>query len=41
MAELLLNYDFKMLETRPQPEWFGATIIPPLDVCIEVRRKEK
>ncbi|KAM5341603.1 hypothetical protein ACJ41O_014634 [Fusarium nematophilum] len=39
MAAFLLNYDIKMIEKRPKPQWLGATIIPPLDVCIEIRRK--
>ncbi|KAF7551669.1 hypothetical protein G7046_g7655 [Stylonectria norvegica] len=40
MAHLLLNYDIKMLDERPQPQWIGATIIPPLDARIEIRRKK-
>ncbi|KAJ4270525.1 hypothetical protein NW762_002212 [Fusarium torreyae] len=40
MAALLLNYDIKMLDQRPKPQWLGATIIPPLDACIEIRRKK-
>ncbi|CAM1505774.1 Fc.00g114110.m01.CDS01 [Cosmosporella sp. VM-42] len=40
MAYLLLNYDIKMLDKRPQPQWIGGTIIPPLDARIEVRRKK-
>ncbi|RMJ16297.1 hypothetical protein CDV36_004058 [Fusarium kuroshium] len=41
MAALLLNYDIKMIDQRPKPQWLGATIIPPLDACIEIRQKEK
>ncbi|RSM08172.1 hypothetical protein CEP52_004805 [Fusarium oligoseptatum] len=41
MAALLLNYDIKMIDQRPKPQWLGATIIPPLDACIEIRRKTK
>ena len=40
MAYLLLNYDIKMIEKRPQPQWIGGTIIPPLDACVEMRRKK-
>lgn len=40
MAYLLENYDMKMLEERPRPKWIGATIIPPLEACIEIRRKK-
>lgn len=39
MAAILLKYDIKMMDERPQPQWFGATIIPPLDACVEIRRK--
>ncbi|KPM43313.1 hypothetical protein AK830_g3243 [Neonectria ditissima] len=39
MAAILLKYDIKMIPQRPQPQWFGATIIPPLDACVEIRRK--
>ncbi|KAK7408410.1 hypothetical protein QQX98_009395 [Neonectria punicea] len=39
MAAILLKYDLKMIPQRPQPQWFGATIIPPLDACVEIRRK--
>ncbi|KAH7161634.1 cytochrome P450 [Dactylonectria macrodidyma] len=39
MAAILLKYDIKMIDKRPQPEWFGATIIPPLETCVEIRRK--
>ncbi|KAF4435310.1 hypothetical protein F53441_13543 [Fusarium austroafricanum] len=39
MAAFLLNYDIKRLDQRPKPQWMGATIIPPLDACIEIRRK--
>ncbi|KAF5012048.1 hypothetical protein FDECE_1869 [Fusarium decemcellulare] len=40
MAAFLLNYDIKMIDDRPKPQWIGATIIPPLDACIEIRRKQ-
>ncbi|KAF4459245.1 cytochrome P450 [Fusarium albosuccineum] len=40
MAAFLLNYDIKMIDQRPKPQWIGATIIPPLDACIEIRRKQ-
>lgn len=39
MAAILLKYDMKMIPQRPKPQWFGATIIPPLDACVEIRRK--
>ncbi|KAF4974404.1 hypothetical protein FZEAL_8678 [Fusarium zealandicum] len=40
MAAFLLNYDIKMIDQRPKPQWLGATIIPPLGACIEIRRKQ-
>ncbi|KAI5459413.1 cytochrome P450 [Mariannaea sp. PMI_226] len=40
MAAILLNYDLKMIDHRPQPQWFGGTIIPPLDACVEIRRRK-
>ncbi|KAM0321757.1 hypothetical protein ACHAPQ_009277 [Fusarium lateritium] len=40
IASLLLNYDIRLLEKRPKPQWMGATIIPPLDACIEIRLKK-
>ncbi|KAM0310232.1 hypothetical protein ACHAPQ_012508 [Fusarium lateritium] len=40
IASLLLDYDIKLLEKRPKPQWMGATIIPPLDACIEIRPKK-
>lgn len=39
MAHLLLNYDIKMLGERPQSRWIGSTAIPPLEACVEIRRK--
>ncbi|KAF5670230.1 hypothetical protein FHETE_4602 [Fusarium heterosporum] len=40
IASLLLNYDMKALDERPKPQWLGATIIPPLAACVEIRRKK-
>ncbi|PHH89526.1 hypothetical protein CDD83_5833 [Cordyceps sp. RAO-2017] len=41
MAHLLLNYDLKSIPERPQPRWLGPVIIPPLDACIQIRRKRR
>jgi hypothetical protein len=38
-AALLLDYSIKTIEERPKAQWMGATIIPPLDACIEIRPK--
>ncbi|TPX10128.1 uncharacterized protein E0L32_001325 [Thyridium curvatum] len=40
MAYLLNNYEIEPLATRPQPQWIGQTIIPPLDVKIRIRRRK-
>jgi cytochrome P450 len=39
LAHLFMNYDVQKIEKRPQPMWIGATIVPPLDATINVRRK--
>ena len=39
VVHLLLKYDIKPLAERPKAQWLGSTIIPPLDACIEVRRR--
>jgi len=40
LAFLLQNYELKPMKERPQPMWIGQTIIPPLDVKIEIRRRK-
>ncbi|KAL2020412.1 hypothetical protein VTK56DRAFT_8455 [Thermocarpiscus australiensis] len=40
LAYLLQNYEIKPLAERPQPMWIGGTIIPPVQVRIEVRRRK-
>ncbi|KAK3384415.1 cytochrome P450 [Lasiosphaeria ovina] len=40
LAYLLENYDIKPLAERPKPLWIGQTIIPPVDVKIEIRRRK-
>ncbi len=40
LAFLFQNYDIKPLAERPKPMWIGQTIIPPLDIKIEVRRRK-
>lgn len=41
LAHILQNYDLKPIATRPPPTWVAHTIIPALDVKIEVRRRRK
>jgi hypothetical protein len=41
LAHLVLNYDLKPLDVpRPQPQWIGATIIPPVEATIQLKRRE-
>jgi cytochrome P450 len=40
LAYLLLNYDVKRLPERPKIRWIGPQFLPPMDACIEVRRRE-
>lgn len=40
LAYLTLNYEIKHLAERPQPMWIGQTIVPPLDVKIEIKRRK-
>ncbi len=40
LAYLVQNYEIRPLAERPKPLWIGQTIIPPLDVKIEVRRRK-
>jgi hypothetical protein len=40
LAFLLQNYEIKPLEKKAESMWIGQTIIPPLDVKIEVRRRK-
>lgn len=41
MAYLLTNYEIKPLAERKQPRWVGQFIVPPVDVNLEVRRRQK
>ncbi|KAL1880592.1 hypothetical protein VTK73DRAFT_5397 [Phialemonium thermophilum] len=40
LAHLLRHYDLKPLAERPQPQWIGQTIIPPIQATIQVRRRK-
>ncbi|KLU86782.1 hypothetical protein MAPG_05792 [Magnaporthiopsis poae ATCC 64411] len=40
LAHMLLKYDIKPLTDRPKPIWIGQTIVPPLDVKIQIRRRK-
>ncbi|KAM0331369.1 hypothetical protein ACHAQA_003041 [Verticillium albo-atrum] len=41
VAHLLLNYDIAPFDgERPKPKWVGATIIPPVKVTIQVKRRK-
>ncbi|KAK4127251.1 cytochrome P450 [Parathielavia appendiculata] len=40
LAYLLRNYEIKSLPERPKGMWLGSTIIPPVQVKIEIRRRK-
>lgn len=40
LAYLLNNYDIKHIEKRPQNDWVGATVIPPMAATLEVKRRK-
>ena len=39
MAHMLLNYDIKYIESKPQKKWLGAIQLPDTGASITVRRK--
>ncbi len=39
LSFLLQNYEIKPLAERPKPLWIGQTIIPPLGVKIDIKRR--
>jgi hypothetical protein len=41
LAYLLANYEIKPIVERPKPMWIGQTIIPPMEVTMEVRRRKR
>lgn len=40
LAYLVNNYEIKPIAGRPKKQWLGQTIIPPLKVMIQVRRRK-
>ncbi|KAH8881357.1 cytochrome P450 [Thozetella sp. PMI_491] len=40
LAYLLTNYEVKQIPERPQPQWIGQTIIPPLAATMELKRRK-
>jgi hypothetical protein len=40
LAYLLQNYEIKPLPEKPKGMWLGSTIIPPVQVKIEIRRRK-
>lgn len=40
LAYLVNNYDIKQIAERPKNQWLGQTIIPPLKVKIQIRRRK-
>ncbi|PHH78973.1 hypothetical protein CDD80_5914 [Ophiocordyceps camponoti-rufipedis] len=41
MAHLLRSYEFRHGGQRPRSRWIGPLTVPPMGVCIEVRRRRK
>lgn len=39
LAYVLMNYEVPYLEKRPENQWFGQSIVPPMKATIKVRRK--
>jgi cytochrome P450 len=39
LAYMVLNYDFEMLENRPECKWYGEVLLPPTKAMIRIRRK--
>ncbi|KAK6204161.1 hypothetical protein LQW54_008395 [Pestalotiopsis sp. IQ-011] len=39
LANIILQYDFKLQEKRPDNVWFGMNRIPPMKATISVRRR--
>lgn len=40
LAYMLMNYDVQYLPKRPENQWFGPNVIPPMKATIKVRRRE-
>lgn len=39
LAHVVMNYDVQDLSERPENQWFGANVIPPMKTCIKVRHR--
>lgn len=40
LAYVLMNYDFEMLDTRPENVWLGMNRLPPMKATLRVRRRD-
>lgn len=40
LAYVVMNYEVQYLSKRPENQWFGQNVIPPLKDTIKVRRRE-
>lgn len=38
-AHILMNYDLKPFEERPQATWIGGNYVPPVQAAMQIRRK--
>lgn len=40
LAQIIMTYDFEMLESRPRNKWLGFTRIPAMSATIRVRKRQ-
>lgn len=40
LAYVFMNYELQYMEKRPENQWFGSSIIPPMKDVIKVKRRE-
>ncbi|ORY61698.1 cytochrome P450 [Pseudomassariella vexata] len=40
IAYIVMNYDIKHINKKPEVQWMGQTVIPPLQARVEVRRRK-
>ncbi|EJD52147.1 cytochrome P450 [Auricularia subglabra TFB-10046 SS5] len=41
LAYIFMNYDIKPLASRPPSTWIGRNHVPPMDACLEIRRRPR
>lgn len=40
LAYLLHNYELKPMDEKPKGMWIGGTVVPPVQVKIEIKRRK-